>query len=245
MSRFKLTLEYDGTPFAGWQRQEGLPTVQGTIENAFADFLGEAVTIWGSGRTDAGVHAKRQVAHLDIFKPYKPIAIQGAINKRLRSEPISILAVEEVTSEFHARFSAKSRSYEYLILNRRAPSALDQTRTWWVIPPLSVDAMAEAASYLIGHHDFSSFRGSQCQASSPLKTLDLLSVMQEGELIRIHAHARSFLHHQVRNIVGTLKRVGENKWSPQKIKDILKAQDRRAAGPTAPASGLYLTNIEF
>lgn len=245
MPRFKLTLEYDGTPFAGWQRQEGLPTVQGIIESAFADFLGETVTVWGSGRTDAGVHAKGQVAHVNVLKSYKPIAIQGAINKRLRAVPISILAVEEVTSDFHARFSATSRTYEYLILNRRAPSALNQTRTWWVIPPLSVDAMAEAASYLIGQHDFSSFRGSQCQASSPLKTLDLLSIVQEEELIRIHTRARSFLHHQVRNIVGTLKRVGENKWAPQKVKDILEAQDRRAAGPTAPASGLYLTNIEF
>lgn len=245
MPRFKLTLEYDGTPFSGWQRQEGFPTVQGTLENVFADFLKEKVTVWGSGRTDAGVHARGQVAHVDLNKPYKPIAIQGALNKRLRNIPISILAVEEVAPDFHARFSATSRTYEYLILNRRASSALDQTRAWWVVPSLSVEAMEEAASYLRGHHDFSSFRGSHCQASSPLKTLDRLFIVQEEEFIRIHTRARSFLHHQVRNMVGTLKRVGENKWPAQKVKEILEARDRRAAGPTAPAKGLYLTKIEF
>jgi tRNA pseudouridine38-40 synthase len=245
MPRFKLTLEYDGTPFSGWQRQRGVPTVQESLEDAFADLLGEPITVWGSGRTDAGVHAKGQVAHVDIAKPYKPFSIQGAINKRLRHVPISLLSVEEVSSDFHARFSATARVYEYIILNQRAPSALERTRAWWVIRPLSVGAMVEAATYLIGYHDFSSFRDSHCQASSPLKTLDALSVEGEEGVILIKARARSFLHHQVRNMVGTLKRVGEGVWTPEKVKEILEAKDRRCAGPTAPAEGLYLTGICF
>ena len=245
MSRFKLTIEYDGTPFSGWQRQEGIPTVQGTLENAFADFLGEYTTIWGSGRTDAGVHAKGQVAHVDISKAYTSFAIQGAMNKRLRNTPISILRVEEVSLDFHARFSAVSRAYEYNILNRRAPASLETNRAWWVIRPLSIEAMAEAATYLIGYHDFSSFRDSRCQAPSPLKTLDHLSIEKRGAFIIVKARARSFLHHQVRNMVGTLKRVGQGAWTPIKVKEILEAKDRRSAGPTAPAGGLYLTEIFY
>jgi len=245
MFRFKLTLEYEGTTFVGWQRQDGLASVQGMLEESFLDFLGEPTTVWGSGRTDAGVHATGQVAHVEISKNYTPFAIQGAINKRLRNVPISVLAVEEVAPDFHARFSATSRSYEYKILNQRPAPALDRNRLWWVIRPLSVDAMGEAASYLIGHHDFSSFRGSQCQASSPVKTLDELIVERNGKLILIKARAQSFLHHQVRNIVGTLKKVGDGTWSSKKVKEILEAQDRRCAGPTAPACGLYLTEIRF
>lgn len=245
MSRFKLTLEYDGTSFVGWQRQAGLPSVQGILEDCFADFLNEPIVIWGSGRTDAGVHATGQVAHVDITKPYEPFAIQGALNKRLRHVPITVLAVEEVPSDFHARFSAISRAYEYKILNQRASPALDRNRAWWVIRSLSAEAMAEAATYLLGHHDFSSFRNSQCQASSPLKTLDEFSVTRRGDLILVRVRARSFLHNQVRNMVGTLKRVGEGSWSPQKVKEILEAKDRRSAGPTAPACGLYLTEIHF
>lgn len=245
MPRFKLILEYDGTPFAGWQRQDGVPTVQQELEDAFTDFLGTPTTVWGSGRTDAGVHARGQVAHVDIIKPYKSSAIQGAMNKRLRNMSISLLSVEEVPSDFHARLSATARAYEYIILNRRAPLALEKTRAWWVIPSLSTDAMAEAASHLIGHHDFSSFRDSHCQASSPVKTLDELSVEKTEEGILIKARARSFLHHQVRNIVGTLKRVGEGAWAPEKVKEILEAKDRRQAGPTAPAQGLYLTQIYY
>lgn len=245
MPRFKLTLEYDGTPFVGWQRQADLPSVQGILEECLSDFLNEPVTIWGSGRTDTGVHATGQVAHVDILKPYSPFAIQGALNKRLRHVPITLLAVEEVASDFHARLSAISRSYEYKILNQRTPPALDRNRTWWVIAPLSVDRMREAASYLLGHHDFSSFRNSQCQASSPLKTLDEFSVERRGNLLLIKVRARSFLHNQVRNMVGTLKWVGEGKWPPQKVKEILEARDRRCAGPTAPACGLYLTDIRF
>nr|MBA3814320.1 tRNA pseudouridine(38-40) synthase TruA [Alphaproteobacteria bacterium] len=209
MPRFKLTLEYDGTSFVGWQRQEGLPSVQGALEECFADLLGEPTTLWGSGRTDAGVHATGQVAHVDIDKAYAPFAIQGAINKRLRYVPISVVSVEEVPSEFHARFSATSRSYEYKILNQQAPPALDRYRAWWIIRTLSVEAMAEAATHLLGRHDFSSFRNSHCQASSPFKTLEELSVRRKGNLILIKTRARSFLHNQVRNMVGTLKRVGE------------------------------------
>lgn len=245
MSRFKLTLEYDGTPFVGWQRQPGLPSVQGMLEECFSDFLGEPMTVWGSGRTDAGVHAIGQVAHVDVKKPYTPFSIQGAINKRLRHLPITVLAVEEVSSDFHARFSAISRSYEYKILNQRAAPALDHNRMWWVMRTLSVEAMAEAATCLLGHHDFSSFRNSRCQASSPLKTLDELSVERKGNLILVKARARSFLHNQVRSMVGTLKRVGEGAWPPQKVTEILEARDRRCAGPTAPACGLYLTDVRF
>lgn len=245
MRRFKLTIEYDGTPFSGWQRQEGTPTVQGTLEAAFADFLGESTIVWGSGRTDAGVHAKGQVAHVDISKDYTPFAVQGAMNKRLRNVPISLLCVEEVSSDFNARFSAISRTYEYNILNRRAPLGLEKNRAWWVIPPLSIEAMAEGATHLIGHHDFSSFRDSHCQAASPFKTLAHLSVEKKGEFIVVKARARSFLHHQVRNIVGTLKRVGQGAWTPNKVKDILEMRERRCAGPTAPAKGLYLTEIWY
>jgi len=245
MKRFKLTIEYEGTPFCGWQRQDGLPTVQGTLESAFHDFLEEPITLWGSGRTDAGVHAKGQVAHVDISKDYTPFEIQGAVNERLRLIPISLLKVEEASPTFHARFSATMRAYEYKILNRRAPPALDKNRVLWVIPSLSVERMAEGASFLIGKHDFTSFRDSQCQASSPVKTLDSLTVERVGEMIFIKVRARSFLHHQVRNIVGTLKRVGEGAWPPEKVKEILEACDRTQAGPTVPPEGLYLMEIGY
>lgn len=245
MKRFKLIIEYDGTSFVGWQKQEGLLSVQGVLEECLLDFLGEPTPVWGSGRTDAGVHATGQVAHMDIQKNYTPFSIQGALNKRLRDIPISIVAVEEVSSDFHARFSAISRSYEYKILNQRMPSALDRHRAWWVIRPLSVEAMRDGAQYLLGHHDFSSFRNSHCQASSPYRTLDELSIEKRENFILIKTRARSFLHNQVRNMVGTLKRVGEGYWQPEKVKEILEAQDRRAAGPTAPACGLYLTAIRF
>jgi tRNA pseudouridine38-40 synthase len=243
MRRFKITLEYDGTPFAGWQRQANIPTVQGTLEEAFADFLRAPTPVWGSGRTDAGVHAKGQVAHIEISHFYSPAEIQGAINKRLQRVPISILSVEEVAPDFHARFSTTSRAYEYKIWNLRAPAALEKNRMWWVARNLSVEPMAEAAAFLLGHHDFSSFRDSKCQASSPFKTLDQLTVERIDHVILIKARARSFLHHQVRNIVGTLKRVGTGAWAPTKVKEILRACDRRQAGPTAPAQGLYLTEI--
>jgi tRNA pseudouridine38-40 synthase len=245
MRRFKLTLEYDGTPFCGWQRQQGLPTVQGALEEVFSDFMNEPIVVWGSGRTDAGVHAKGQVAHVDIAKGYTSSEILGAVNKRLRNVPISLVHVEEVPLDFHARFSALSRSYEYKILNRRTPSALEENRVWWVIAPLDVEQMKKAAMFLVGTHDFTSFRDSRCQAASPRKTLDLLTVERVADVILIKARARSFLHHQVRNIAGTLKRVGEGAWPPEKVKEILEARDRCRGGPTAPPGGLYLTKIEF
>lgn len=245
MRRFKLTLEYDGTSFCGWQRQAGLLTVQGTLENVFSDFMSEPIIVWGSGRTDAGVHAKGQVAHVDISKNYTASEILGAVNKRLRRVPISLMQVEEAPLDFHARFSALSRSYEYKILNRRTPPALEENRVWWVIAPLSAEKMAEAATFLVGNHDFTSFRDSRCQAASPRKTLDLLMVERMGDVILIKARARSFLHHQVRNITGTLKRVGEGAWSPEKVKEILEARDRCKGGPTAPPGGLYLTEILY
>lgn len=245
MKRFKLTLAYAGTSFHGWQRQAGLPTVQQALEDAFEDFLNHPVTLWGSGRTDAGVHACGQVAHVDVDKDYTSFAIQGALNQRLREMPISILKVEDVSQDFHARFSARSRTYLYKILNRRAPPALEKDRVWWVVPGLSLDAMRAGAQFLLGHHDFTSFRDKDCQAASPLKTLDLLTFEKQGEIIFVQAKARSFLHHQVRNMVGTLKRVGEGAWPPHKVKDILEARDRRAAGPTAPACGLYLMEVGY
>ena len=245
MPRFKLTLEYDGTPFSGWQRQAGVPTVQQTLEDAFADFLNAPTIVWGSGRTDAGVHAKGQVAHIDTDKAYSPLEIQGAMNKRLKCVPISLLKVEEVDDSFHARFSATSRSYEYRILNRRTPPALEENRVLWVAHPLQIELMEEASTYLTGHHDFSSFRDSRCQSLSPFKTLDELTVEGRDDTILIKARARSFLHHQVRNMVGTLKRVGERAWAPTKVKDILDSRDRRLAGPTVPACGLYLTDVRF
>lgn len=245
MKRYKLTIEYDGTPFSGWQRQSGVPTVQQCLEDAFSDFLGETTIVWGSGRTDAGVHAKGQVAHFDTTKDYSPVKIQGAMNKRLMNIPISLLNVEEVDNDFHARFSAISRSYEYKILNRRTPPALEENRVLWVAHPLDTQLMIEAAESLVGYHDFTSFRDSRCQSSSPLKTLDELSVERSGDIIIIKTRARSFLHHQVRNMVGTLKRVGEGAWPPSKVKTILEAKDRRLAGPTVLACGLYLTQIRF
>ncbi len=245
MARFKLTLEYDGTSYAGWQRQQGLPTVQGTLEEVFSDFLNEPTLVWGSGRTDAGVHARGQVAHVDIEKDYTPHEILGAVNQRLRYIPISLLAVHEVPSDFHARFSTTSRAYEYRILNRRVAPSLEANRVWWVIAPLSVERMALASRCLLGHHDFSAFRDSRCQASSPFKTLDEFTIEQEDDLILFKIRARSFLHHQVRNMVGTLKRVGDGSWVPERVKEILASCDRRQAGPTAPACGLYLTEISY
>lgn len=245
MARFKLTIEYDGTPYAGWQRQRERPTVQGQLEEVFSDFLKAPTEVWGSGRTDAGVHARGQVAHVNVEKDYSPLEIQGAINQRLRHCPIRVLTVEEVAPDFHARFSALSRSYVYKILNRRAGPSLEENRVWWVIPALSAEKMAEAIPFLLGHHDFSAFRCSHCQASSPFKTLDDLRIEQAGELILVKARARSFLHHQVRNIVGTLKRVGEGSWPPSRVQEILESGDRCQAGPTAPACGLYLSEITY
>lgn len=245
MYRYKLKIEYQGGPFSGWQRQKGLLTVQGVLETVLYDFIGCYIEVFGSGRTDAGVHARGQVAHVDLPKNYAPFAVQGALNSRLRDYPIIVVDAERVRQDFHARFSTTSRSYTYIILNRPTPAALDKGLVWWVAKKLDPQLMHEGAQHLIGHHDFTSYRDSMCQAKSPMKSLDKLDVIQEGDYIFIHAKAPSFLHHQVRNIVGTLRRVGDKSWQPYKMKEILLAKNRCAAGPTAPPDGLYLTDITY
>ena len=238
-TRWKLTLEYDGRPFVGWQRQENGPSVQQVLEEAIEKFSGEVVRLHGSGRTDAGVHALAQVAHFDLEKSVGAETVRGALTFHSRPWPVAILAVEAMPGDFHARFSATGRRYLYRIVNRRPPLTLDAGRAWHVMRPLDADAMHESAQFLIGRHDFSSFRASLCQAASPVKTLDRLEVRRAGQEIEITAAARSFLHHQIRNIVGTLELVGAGKWRPEQVRDALEARDRRHGGPTAPPDGLY------
>ena len=246
MARFKLTLEYDGAPFVGWQRQDNGPSVQAALEDALRALTGQAVEVIGAGRTDAGVHALGQVAHIDLAdERFDGRKLREALNYHLKPAPIAVLAAAPAPADFHARFSATARAYLYVIVNRRAPLAIDRGRAWQVRQPLDVAAMAAAAEPLLGHHDFTSFRAAQCQAKSPCKTLDRLTVTREGDEIHIEAGARSFLHHQVRNIVGTLKWVGEGKWTAREVAAALAARDRAAAGPTAPADGLYLVSVAY
>lgn len=246
MARFKLTLEYDGAPFVGWQRQDNGPSVQAALEDALRALTGQAVEVVGAGRTDAGVHALGQVAHIDLAdKRFDGRKLREALNYHLKPAPIAVLAAAPAPADFHARFSATARAYLYVIVNRRAPLAIDRGRAWQVRQPLDVAAMAAAAEPLLGHHDFTSFRAAQCQAKSPCKTLDRLTVTREGDEIHIEAGARSFLHHQVRNIVGTLKWAGEGKWTAREVAAALAARDRAAAGPTAPADGLYLVSVAY
>ncbi|MDH3702635.1 MAG: tRNA pseudouridine(38-40) synthase TruA [Alphaproteobacteria bacterium] len=245
MTRWRLTVEYDGGPFVGWQRQENGPSVQAALEDAVKAFSGEAVTIFGAGRTDSGVHALGQVAHFDLAKPADSETVRDAINFHLKPDPVAVLETEAVPDDFHSRFSATRRHYRYRILNRRAPATLAAGRVWHVVPPLDAAAMAAAAQELIGRHDFTSFRAAACQADSPVKTLDTLEIENHGDEIWIIASARSFLHHQVRNIAGTLKLVGEGKWTVARVAAALAARDRRKAGPTAPADGLYLTQVDY
>ncbi|MAK77156.1 MAG: tRNA pseudouridine(38-40) synthase TruA [Nisaea sp.] len=246
MARFKLTLEYDGAPFVGWQRQDNGPSVQAALEDALRALTGRAVEVVGAGRTDAGVHALGQVAHIDLAdERFDGRKLREALNYHLKPAPIAVLAAAPAPADFHARFSATARAYLYVIVNRRAPLAIDRGRAWQVRQPLDVAAMAAAAEPLLGHHDFTSFRAAQCQAKSPCKTLDRLTVTREGDEIHIEAGARSFLHHQVRNIVGTLKWVGEGKWTAREVAAALAARDRAAAGPTAPADGLYLVSVAY
>ncbi|GIK97222.1 MAG: tRNA pseudouridine synthase A [Alphaproteobacteria bacterium] len=245
MTRWKLTVEYDGGGFVGWQRQDNGPSVQQALEEAVARFCGEMVRAHAAGRTDAGVHATGQVVHLDIVKETTAETVRDALNFHLKPAPVAVLTVEPVEDGFHARFSATGRAYLYRIVNRRAPLALERGRAWLVGAPLDAAVMHDAAQVLAGRHDFTSFRAALCQAASPVKTLDRLDVMRHGEEIAIVAEARSFLHHQVRNMVGTLKLVGEGKWTKADVARALAARDRAAAGPTAPPEGLYLTGVKY
>jgi tRNA pseudouridine38-40 synthase len=245
MPRYKLTIEYDGTPFVGWQVQENGPSVAGAIVEAFGKFAGETPKVSGAGRTDAGVHALGQVAHVDLAKPWEPDTIRDALNAHLRPNPIAILEVEAAPGDFDARFSAKARHYRYRIVNRRADLALARDRAWRIAKPLDAAAMHDAAQRLVGHHDFTTFRSAECQAKSPLKTLDRLDVSRDGDEIRIEASARSFLHNQVRSMVGSLALVGEGKWTAEDLAQALAAKDRAACGPVAPACGLYLVRVDY
>ncbi|HZT86820.1 MAG TPA: tRNA pseudouridine(38-40) synthase TruA [Stellaceae bacterium] len=245
MPRYRLTVEYDGTGLVGWQRQPNGLSVQQALEEAVAAFCGQKRTVHGAGRTDAGVHALAQVAHVDIEPEHPPDVVRGALNHYLRPAAITVLDVAQAAPDFDARLDAVERRYLYRILNRRSPPALERARVWHVAPPLDAAAMRAAAAFLVGHHDFSTFRDSLCQARSPVKTLDALEVHRVGDEIHIAARARSFLHHQVRNMAGTLKLVGLGRWSPEDVGRALAARDRRAGGPTAPAQGLYLVGIRY
>jgi len=243
--RYRITIEYDGGPFVGWQVQDNGPSVQAALIEAIRRFSGEQADLRGAGRTDAGVHARGQVAHFDLAREMEPARVRDAINFHLKPAPVAVLACEVVPPDFDARFSAVRRDYEYVIVNRRAPLALDAGRAWRVPVALDTAAMAEAARVLIGRHDFTTFRSVHCQARSPVKTLDLLDVRRSGERIVIRVSARSFMHNQVRSIVGSLKLVGEGKWSAADLRAALEARDRSACGPVAPACGLYLVAVGY
>jgi tRNA pseudouridine38-40 synthase len=244
-TRYKLTLEYDGSDFVGWQRQDNGRSIQQSIEEAIERFAGERVRVFGAGRTDAGVHARGQVAHFDLAKDTDADTVANALNAHLRPDPIAVLAAEVVDENFDARLSARMRAYEYLIVNRRAPLTVQRGHAWHVARPLDAAAMHEAAQTLVGRHDFTTFRASLCQAKSPVKTLDLLAVERRGDEIRVSARARSFLHHQVRNMVGTLELVGAGKWTADDVSAALAARDRKRGGPTAPPDGLSLIAVGY
>jgi len=245
MQRWKLTIEYDGRPFVGWQRQDNGPSVQQTLEEAVQRLSGETVRVHASGRTDAGVHALGQVCHFDLEKPFTSLKLRDALNFHLKPAPVAVLLAEEVPEDFHARLTSIGRAYVYRIVNRRAPLALDVGRAWHVQRPLDAEAMHVAAQVLVGQHDFTSFRAALCQAKSPLKTLERLDVERIGDEVRIHAAARSFLHHQVRNMVGTLELVGAGKWTADDVRRALEARDRSKAGPTCPPDGLYFVAARY
>jgi tRNA pseudouridine38-40 synthase len=245
MPRYRLLIEYDGSDLAGWQVQQILPTVQGVIEKAIENIHGVHCRVFGAGRTDAGVHALGQVAHVDLPRAWDPFELRNALNGNFRPFRISVIEAEDVSETFHARFSATERRYLYRILNRRAPAALDQNKVWHVGVPLDSDAMHEAAQVLVGTHDFTTFRASNCQALSPIKTLDVLKVSRCGEEIEIEAASRSFLHNQVRSMVGTLKLVGEGKWTARDVEKALAQKDRTACGVVAPPFGLYLVSVGY
>lgn len=245
MPRYKLTLEYDGTPFYGWQWQDHGPSVQGALQRAAEALNGAPVMVQGAGRTDSGVHALGQVAHLDLVKAWRTDQVRDALNHHLRPDPISVLQAEAVSEDFHARFSAIKRHYLYRLIDRRSPLTLDRGQIWRVPQQLDSDAMHAAAQTLVGMHDFSTFRDVQCQADSPVKTLDEIRVSRIGEEVQVTCSARSFLHRQVRSYVGSLVEVGVGKWSVRDFEAALDAADRQRCGPVAPSDGLYLVAVDY
>jgi tRNA pseudouridine38-40 synthase len=245
MPRYKLTIEYDGTPFVGWQVQDNGVSVQGVVAEAVFALAGERTIVAGAGRTDAGVHALGQVAHIDLGKNWDADTVRDALNAHLRPHPVAVLTAERAADDFDARFSATKRHYLYRVINRRADLALDQQRAWRVPRPLDSSAMHKAAQNLVGRHDFTTFRSSERQAKSPVKTLDRLDVARDGDEVRVTAMARSFLHNQVRSMVGSLIHVGEGKWSAADLAAALAACDRTACGQVAPPQGLYLVRVEY
>ncbi len=245
MPRYKLTIEYDGAPFSGWQIQADGLTVQGVVTAAIEALTGEKTPVQGAGRTDAGVHARGQVAHVDLAKEWQTDTIRDALNAHLRPHPVAILSAEKVAADFDARRSAVRRHYLYRIANRRADLAIERGRAWRVPRRLDAEAMHEAAQRLVGKHDFTTFRSTECQAKSPEKTLDRLDVSRAGDEVHITAVARSFLHNQVRSMVGSLVPVGDGKWSADDLARVLAARDRAACGPVAPPDGLYLVRVDY
>lgn len=248
MTRWKLTIEYNGAPFFGWQAQPGQPTVQGAIESAIQKFTNREIRIHAAGRTDTGVHARGQVAHFDLDYGDRPVTghdITRAINAHLRPQPVSILQAQEADPDFHARFMAKNKLYRYKIVNRSSPLGIDQGFAWHLWKPLDEAAMHGAAQLLIGQHDFTTFRDSDCQAKSPVRTISRISITRHGENIYMEAEARSFLHHQVRNMIGTLAMVGDGRWTKADFKKAFEAKDRTKGGMTAPPDGLTLVRIDY
>ena len=245
MPRYKLVLEYDGTPFSGWQRQINGRSVQQSVEEALEPLAGRPVRIHCAGRTDAGVHATHQVVHVDLDQERRADTIRDAVNANLRPDPVAVLSAEQVGEGFHARTSAVKRHYLYRILNRRSPPAIEVNRVWHVPGGLDADLMHAAAQVLVGRHDFTTFRAAECQANSPIRTLERLEVERLGDELRVQACARSFLHHQVRSMVGTLAKVGAGRWSVEDVRGALEARDRTRCGPMAPSAGLYLVGVEY
>ncbi len=249
MPRYALQIEYDGGPFAGWQRQSGQPSVQQAVEEAIRKLEPDAPGIAAAGRTDAGVHATAQVAHCDLSRDWDPFRLSEALNWHLKPAPVAILAAARVPDDFHARFSAIERRYTFRLVCRRAPVTHDRGRVWQVLNLLNTDAMRAGAAHLTGHHDFTTFRSAMCQAASPVKTLDEITIEEHpypgGTEIRFHLRARSFLHNQVRSIVGTLERVGSGAWPPERVHEALQARDRAACGPVCPPQGLYLAGVGY
>lgn len=245
MPRYKLLVEYDGSPYAGFQRQNGQPTIQSALEGAVFAFTGERITLKAAGRTDTGVHAIGQVVHFDLERAWETDVVRDAMNAHMRDELVCVLTAEEVDETFDARFSAVRRHYRYMILNRRSPPIFERGKVWGVARALDETRMQAAADRLIGHHDFTTFRSVQCQANSPMRTLDVLSISREGEHVVIKAAARSFLHNQVRSLVGALKMAGEGRLTAEDVEAMLEAKDRQKCAPVAPPQGLVFTQVDY